>query len=251
MDLLTQPEAWISFFTLALLEIVLGIDNIIFISILSGKLPEGQQARARRLGLLAALVTRILLLLGLTWVMGLTKPMFTIPQVLAMKEPMEISGRDLILIVGGFFLLWKAVKEIHEKLEGEDGEATDRVAPSFASVIIQIMLLDIVFSLDSVITAIGMAKHVEVMIAAVVASVGVMLVFAEGLSNFIHKHPTLKILALSFLMLIGFTLIIEGIEVHIPKGYIYFAMAFALGVEVINIRMRTNAGRVELKQKFR
>ncbi len=251
MDLLTQPEAWISFFTLALLEIVLGIDNIIFISILSGKLPEHQQAKARRLGLLAALVTRILLLLGLTWVMGLTTPMFTVPQLLLMKAPMGISGRDLILIVGGFFLIWKAVKEIHEKLEGEDGEATARVAPSFASVIVQIMLLDIVFSLDSVITAIGMAKDVEVMIAAVVVSVGVMLVFAERLSNFIHKHPTLKILALSFLMLIGFTLIIEGIEVHIPKGYIYFAMAFALGVEVMNIRMRSASKKVELNQKFR
>ncbi len=251
MDLLTQPEAWISFFTLALLEIVLGIDNIIFISILSGKLPEHQQSKARRLGLLAALVTRILLLLGLTWVMGLTQPLFTIPQLLAMKQPMGISGRDLILIMGGIFLMWKAVKEIHEKLEGEDGEATGRVAPSFSSVIIQIMLLDIVFSLDSVITAIGMAKHVEVMIAAVVVSVGVMLVFADRLSHFIHKHPTLKILALSFLMLIGFTLIIEGIEVHIPKGYIYFAMAFALGVEVMNILVRTVSHKVDLKQKFR
>lgn len=251
MDLLTQPEAWISFFTLALLEIVLGIDNIIFISILAGKLPEHQQSKARRLGLLAALGTRIILLLGLTWVMGLTKPFFTIPQVLFMKEAVDVSGRDLILIVGGFFLIAKAVKEVHEKLEGEDGEATARVAPSFASVIIQIMLLDIVFSLDSVITAIGMAKHVEVMIAAVVASVAVMLVFATRISDFIHKHPTLKILALSFLMLIGFTLVVEGIGVHIPKGYIYFAMAFALGVEMINLRMRHASKRVELKQKFR
>lgn len=251
MDLLTQPEAWISFFTLALLEIVLGIDNIVFISILAGKLPEHQQSKARRLGLLAALGTRILLLLGLTWVMGLTKPLFTLPQVLFMKETVDVSGRDLILIVGGFFLIAKAVKEVHEKLEGEDGEATNRVAPSFASVIIQIMLLDIVFSLDSVITAIGMAKHVEVMIAAVVASVAVMLVFATRISDFIHKHPTLKILALSFLMLIGFTLVVEGIGVHIPKGYIYFAMAFALGVEMINLRMLHASKRVELKQKFR
>jgi len=251
MELLTQPEAWISFFTLALLEIVLGIDNIIFISILAGKLPEHQQANARRLGLIAALVARIILLLGLTWVMGLTQPLFTIPKLIFMKEVMEISGRDLILIVGGIFLLGKAVKEIHEKLEGEDGDATSRVTPSFSSVIIQIMLLDVVFSLDSVITAIGMAKHVEVMIAAVVVSIGVMLVFASHISAFIHKHPTLKILALSFLLLIGFTLVVEGLEVHIPKGYIYFAMAFALGVETINIRVRRKSQRVELKQKFR
>lgn len=251
MDLLTQPEAWISFFTLALLEIVLGIDNIIFISILAGKLPEDQQNKARKLGLIAALATRILLLLGLTWVMGLVAPLFHIPKMLLMKETMPVSGRDLILILGGLFLLFKAVKEIHEKLEGEDGGATRRVAPSFAAVIVQIMLLDIVFSLDSVITAIGMAKHVEVMIAAVVVSVGVMLVFATRISDFIHLHPTLKILALSFLMLIGFTLIVEGLEVHIPKGYIYFAMAFALGVEVLNIRMRKAAKQVELNQKYR
>ena len=251
MELLTQPEAWISFLTLALLEIILGIDNIIFISILAGKLPEHQQANARRLGLIAALVMRIILLLGLSWVMGLTEPIFHIPKLLFMDAAMAISGRDSILIAGGVFLLWKAVKEIHEKLEGEDGEATSRVVPSFAGVIIQVMLLDMVFSLDSVITAIGMAKHIEVMIAAVVVSIGVMLIFATRISDFIHRHPTLKILALSFLILIGFTLVVEGLEVHIPKGYIYFAMAFALGVETINIKVRKNAQKLQLKQKYR
>ncbi len=252
MDLswLSQPQAWVSLITLTLLEIVLGIDNVIFISILAGKLPPGQQERARKLGLMAALVTRIILLLGLTWVMGLTKPWFTLPQLPLMEAAMPISGRDLILIVGGLFLIFKSVKEIHEKLEGEQGEATARVAPSFSAVIIQIMLLDIVFSLDSVITAIGMANQVGVMIVAVIAAVGVMLVFAEKISAYVHRHPTLKMLALSFLMLIGFTLMAEGFEVHVPKGYIYFAMAFALGVEMLNLRLRKPAHPVELNQKY-
>jgi len=253
MDLtwLSEPAAWISLITLTLLEVVLGIDNVIFISILAGKLPPEQQARARKLGLLAALVTRIILLLGLTWVMGLTKPWFTIPQLPLMKEAMPISGRDLILIVGGLFLIFKSVKEIHEKLEGEPGEASARVMPSFSAVIIQIMLLDIVFSLDSVITAIGMADRVAVMIAAVMIAVGVMLAFAGRISDFVHRHPTLKMLALSFLLLIGFTLMAEGFEVHVPKGYIYFSMAFALGVEMLNLRLRKAAHPVELNQKYK
>ena len=247
----TDPDAWISLVTLTLLEIVLGIDNIIFISILAGKLPADQQQRARRLGLMAALISRVLLLLGLTWVMRLTKPWFIIPQLPLMKEAIPISGRDLILIVGGLFLIFKSVKEIHEKLEGEHGEASTRVAPSFSGVIIQIMLLDIVFSLDSVITAIGMANRVLVMIAAVVLAIGVMLVFADKISTFINGHPTLKVLALSFLMLIGFTLMAEGFQVHVPKGYIYFSMAFALGVEMVNLRVRKSAHPVELNQKYR
>jgi len=252
MEWLTQPEAWISLLTLTLLEIVLGIDNIIFISILAGKLPANQQHRARQTGLMAALVMRILLLLGLSWVMGLTKALFTIPQLPLMKAAMEVSGRDLILICGGLFLIYKSVKEIHEKLEGEDGEATARISPSFAGVIVQIMMLDIVFSLDSVITAIGMAKHIQVMIAAVVISVGIMLLAAGRIAGFINDRPTLKILALSFLLLIGFTLLAEGFEVHVPKGYIYFAMAFALGVEMLNLRFRKVAKpQVALHQKYR
>ncbi len=253
MDLtwLSEPAAWISLITLTLLEVVLGIDNVIFISILAGKLPPEQQARARKLGLLAALVTRIILLLGLTWVMGLTKPWFTIPQLPLMKAAMPISGRDLILIVGGLFLIFKSVKEIHEKLEGEPGVASARVMPSFSAVIIQIMLLDIVVSLDSVITAIGMADRVAVMIAAVMIAVGVMLAFAGRISDFVHRHPTLKMLALSFLLLIGFTLMAEGFEVHVPKGYIYFSMAFALGVEMLNLRLRKAAHPVELNQKYK
>ena len=253
MDLswLTQPEAWISLVTLTLLEIVLGIDNVIFISILAGKLPAEQQAKARKLGLLAALVTRILLLLGLTWVMGLTKPWFSIPQLPLMKEALPISGRDLILIVGGLFLIFKSVKEVHEKLEGEQGEASARVVPSFSGVIIQIMLLDIVFSLDSVITAIGMANQVSVMIIAVIAAVGVMLVFAEKISAYVHRHPTLKMLALSFLILIGVMLVGESLGQHIPKGYIYFSMAFAFMVEMLNLRLRKKSQPVELHQPYR
>jgi predicted tellurium resistance membrane protein TerC len=250
MDWLTDPQIWISLFTLTALEIVLGIDNIIFISILAGKLPEGQQAKARQLGLALALITRVLLLLSLTWIMGLTKPLFTLP---IMNQP--ISGRDLVLLLGGLFLIWKSVKEVHEKLEDADGHATaGRANVKFAGVIVQILLLDIVFSLDSVITAVGMANNVGVMIAAVVIALGVMLVFAGSISDFVNRHPTLKMLALSFLILIGVTLVGEGLGQHIPKGYIYFSMAFAFGVEMLNLRLRAKhakAAPVELHQPYR
>ncbi len=250
MDFLADPQVWISLFTLTALEIVLGIDNIIFISILAGKLPVEEQGKARKLGLTLALVTRILLLLSLTWIMGLTKPLFTLP---VMDQP--ISGRDLVLLLGGLFLIWKSVKEVHEKLEAEDGHATKSLTRvSFASVIVQILLLDIVFSLDSVITAVGMANQLWVMITAVIIALGVMLVFAESISNFVNRHPTLKMLALSFLIMIGVMLVAEGLGQHIPKGYIYFAMAFAFGVEMLNLRVRTRQGRkepVELHQPYR
>jgi predicted tellurium resistance membrane protein TerC len=250
MNWLTDPQIWISLLTLTALEIVLGIDNIIFISILAGKLPPEQQAKARQLGLMLALVTRILLLLSLTWIMGLTKPLFTLP---IMNQP--ISGRDLVLLLGGLFLIWKSVKEVHEKLEDADGHATaGKANVTFAGVIVQILLLDIVFSLDSVITAVGMANHVGVMIAAVVIALGVMLVFAGAISDFVNRHPTLKMLALSFLILIGVTLVGEGLGQHIPKGYIYFSMAFAFGVEMLNLRMRSKHAKVapvELHQPYR
>ncbi|MBM3855696.1 MAG: TerC family protein, partial [Verrucomicrobia bacterium] len=234
--------------TLTALEIVLGIDNIIFISILAGKLPPAEQPRARRLGLALALITRVLLLLSLTWIMGLTRPLFTLPLL-----QQEISGRDLVLLLGGLFLLWKSVKEIHEKLEDADGHLTARQgAVSFASVIVQILLLDIVFSLDSVITAVGMANHLGVMVAAVVIALAVMLVFAGAISDFVNRHPTLKMLALSFLILIGVTLVGEGLGQHIPKGYIYFSMAFAFGVEMLNLKLRARQNRpVELHQPYR
>jgi predicted tellurium resistance membrane protein TerC len=250
MDWLSDPQTWISLFTLTALEIVLGIDNIIFISILAGKLPQEQQAKARKLGLTLALVTRILLLLSLTWIMGLTRPLFTLPLV-----KVGVSGRDLVLLIGGLFLIWKSVREVHEKLEDEDGHATKgRPRASFASVIVQILLLDIVFSLDSVITAVGMADNIWVMIAAVIIALGVMLVFAGSISDFVNKHPTLKMLALSFLILIGVTLIGEGLHFHIPKGYIYFSMAFAFAVEMLNLKLRSKEkGKkpVELHQPYR
>jgi predicted tellurium resistance membrane protein TerC len=229
---------------------VLGIDNIIFISILAGKLPVEQQKKARQLGLTLALVTRVLLLLSLTWLMGMTKPLFTLPIL-----NHGISGRDLILLIGGLFLIGKSVLEVHEKLEGEDGHSTagGKGRASFTSVIIQILLLDIVFSLDSVITAIGMADVVGVMIAAVVIAIGVMLVFAGSISEFVNRHPTVKMLALSFLILIGVTLVGEGLGRHIPKGYIYFSMAFALGVEMLNLKLRSKekSKPVELHQPYR
>ena len=234
MDWLTNPEIWISLLTLTALEIVLGIDNIIFISILAGKLPAAEQAKARQTGLMLALVTRVLLLLSLTWLMGLTKPLFTLPIL-----NHGLSGRDLILLVGGLFLIGKSVVEVHEKLEGEDGHGTaGKGRASFVGVIVQILLLDIVFSLDSVITAVGMARQLGVMIAAVILALVFMLCFAGHLSAFIHKHPSLKVLALSFLLLIGCALVAEGFHKEIPKGYIYFAMAFSVGVESLNIRMR-------------
>jgi predicted tellurium resistance membrane protein TerC len=243
MDWLSDPSAWIALLTLTALEIVLGIDNIIFISILAGKLPEEQRNRARVIGLAAAMVTRILLLLSLTWIMRLTSPLFTV-------LGNEISGRDLILILGGLFLLAKATHEIHQKLEGEIGEGSRRVAPTFKSVIIQIMLLDIVFSLDSVITAVGMADEVSIMIIAVVIAVGIMMVSARPISEFVERHPTVKMLALSFLLLIGVTLIAEGLGQHISKGYIYFAMGFSVFVEMLNLRLRRKSPPVKLHDGY-
>ena len=234
--------------TLTLLEIVLGIDNIIFISILSGKLPGEQQQKARRVGLGAALITRVLLLCGLAWVVKLDKPFWT-ADILGLH--VEMSGKALILLVGGLFLIAKSTKEIHEKLEGEDGEVTKRIAPTFASVIFQIMMLDIVFSLDSVITAVGMVQQIGVMIAAVIVAMIVMLMFVNQISDFVARHPTIKMLALSFLILIGVMLVAEAFHQKIPKGYIYFAMAFSVGVEMLNIRLRMKAQRVELHQPYR
>jgi predicted tellurium resistance membrane protein TerC len=248
MEWITQPEIWISLTTLTLLEIVLGIDNIIFISILSGKLPAAQQAKARRLGLALALITRVILLCGLAWVVKLDKP-FWEPKILSWQ--LAISGKDLILVLGGLFLLGKSVFEIHEKLEGEDGQVTNKIVPTFSSVIFQILMLDIVFSLDSVITAVGMVKQIEVMIAAVIIAMIVMLVFVNKISAFVDRHPTIKMLALSFLILIGTMLVAEGFHQHINKGYIYFAMTFALGVEFLNMRFRAKTQKVELHQPYR
>ena len=231
MEWITEPQAWIAFLTLTALELVLGIDNIIFISILAGKLPPDQRKKARTLGLALAMITRVLLLLSLSWIIRLTAPLFTVLS-------QEISGRDLILILGGLFLLGKSTFEIHGKLEGEEGHASARVGPSFTSVIIQILLLDIVFSLDSVITAVGMVDNVAIMIAAVVVAIIFMMAFAGPISGFVERHPTVKMLALSFLLLIGVTLIVEGFDHHIPKGYIYFAMAFSVFVEMLNLRLR-------------
>jgi len=242
MEWIVDPQAWIALATLTALEIVLGIDNIVFISILTGKLPEKQQPRARTIGLAAAMLMRIALLLSLSWIMGLTAPWFTLLDN-------DISGRDLILIVGGLFLIGKSTYEIHDKLEGESGHASARVPASFAAIIVQVMLLDMVFSLDSVITAIGMAQHIEVMIAAVVIAVLFMMVFAGPISDFVHQHPTVKMLALSFLLLIGMALIADGLEHHIPKGYIYSAMGFSLFVEMLNLRMR-RAAPVELRARY-
>ena len=247
MDWITNPDIWIALVTLTSLEIVLGIDNIVFISILSGKLPEEQQARARTMGLSLAMVMRILLLFAISWVIGLTEPLFEI-------IGSEISGRDIILILGGLFLLGKATFEIHEKLEGEEpGHGGQVAAVSFTAVITQIILLDAVFSLDSVITAVGMADEIGVMVAAVVIAVGVMLISAKALSEFVNRHPTVKMLALSFLLLIGMSLVAEALGQHIPKGYIYFAMGFSVFVEAINLRVRsrkTVAGPVELRPTF-
>ncbi|MBS1252103.1 MAG: hypothetical protein MAG451_01139 [Anaerolineales bacterium] len=231
MEWIANPEIWIGLITLTALEVVLGIDNIVFISILAGKLPKQHQRRARRVGLALAMLTRIALLLSIAWVIGLTAPLFTV-------LGHQISGRDLILIGGGLFLLAKSTWEIHEKLEGEEGHAGAQVAPSFTSVIIQVLLLDVVFSLDSVITAVGMVQEIGVMVAAVVIAVVIMLFSAEAISSFVNRHPTVKMLALSFLLLIGATLIIEGLHQHIPKGYIYFAMGFSVFVEMLNLRLR-------------
>jgi predicted tellurium resistance membrane protein TerC len=243
VEWVTSAEGWIALLTLTVLEIVLGIDNIVFISILAGRLPAGARERARRLGLSLAMLMRIGLLLSITWVMRLTAPLFGV-------LGQDISGRDLILIVGGLFLLAKSTHEIHAKLEGEEGQASAAAAPSFGSVIVQILLLDIVFSLDSVITAVGMADDIAVMVLAVIIAVGVMLLSAGSISEFVERHPTVKMLALSFLILIGVSLIAEGLDQHIPKGYIYFAMGFSLFVEMINLRLRARATPVHLHSRY-
>ena len=245
MDLLTNPETWVALLTLTSLEIVLGIDNVVFISILAGKLPEEERARARTVGLSLAMFMRIALLFSLSWVIGLTEPLFEVLDK-------GFSGRDLILLVGGLFLVAKATLEIHEKLEGESPHATKTGAGAgFTSVIVQILLLDIVFSLDSVITAAGMAEDLAVMVAAVVIAVGVMLVSAATISEFVNEHPTVKILALSFLLLIGTSLVAEGWGLHIPKGYIYFAMGFSVFLEMLNMRVRaSHEPPVELRPTF-
>jgi predicted tellurium resistance membrane protein TerC len=231
MEWITQPETWIAFLTLVALELVLGVDNVIFISILAGKLPQSDQKRARTTGILLAVVTRLLLLLSLRWIIGLEEPFFFV-------LGFGISGRDLILLSGGLFLIAKSTHEIHQKLEGVEGQSSARVRAAFWSVIIQIMLLDVVFSLDSVITAVGMVDELSIMIAAVIIAAIVMVFTSTPLGNFVERHPTIKMLALSFLLLIGFTLIVEGLHQHIPKGYIYFAMGFSVLVEMLNLRLR-------------
>jgi predicted tellurium resistance membrane protein TerC len=245
MEFLSSPEAWISLLTLTILEIVLGIDNIVFISILAGKLPAEKQKKARTVGLALAMVTRVMLLFSLSWVMRLTAPLFNIGDWIGITnaewlEKMAISGRDLILLIGGLFLIYKSTHEIHDKLEGDEEEAGVKAKVySFAGIIVQILILDIVFSLDSVITAVGMADHIEIMIAAVVIAVGIMMISASTISDFVNKHPTVKMLALSFLLLIGVSLLAEGLDQHIPKGYIYFAMAFSVLVEMLNLKMKS------------
>jgi len=243
MEWLLDPEIWIALITLTALEIVLGVDNIVFISILAGKLPHEQQPRARRLGLAGAMLTRIALLASLASLIRLTNPLFAL-------FGHGFSGRDLILIAGGLFLIAKGTTEIHDRLEGTEGRITARVTPSFASVIFQIMLLDIVFSLDSVITAVGMTNQLGVMIAAVVLAVAVMIWSAGPISEFVHGHPTVKVLALSFLLLIGVTLVADGLGQHIPKGYIYFAMGFSVFVEMINLRVRPVSEPVPLHRRY-
>ena len=244
LELLQDPQVWIAFFTLTALELVLGIDNIIFISILVDKLPAAQRERARRIGLAAAMLMRIGLLFLLAWMIGLTAPLVTV-------FGGEISGRDLILIGGGLFLLWKSVMEIHQLLEGVEGERSAAVRASFSAVIGQIMIIDLVFSLDSIITAVGMVPWIEVMIAAVVASVALMMVFAAPIGRFVSAHPTIKMLALSFLLLIGVLLVAGGFGHDVPKGYVYFALAFSVGVEMLNIRLRKRAQPVRLHQPYR
>lgn len=244
MQWLSDPQIWVALLTLTSLEIILGIDNIIFISILAGKLPADRQPKARTIGLAVAMLTRIALLFSITWMMRLIEPLFTIFNN-------DISGRDIILIIGGLFLLGKSTYEIHEKLEGEEQSRSAAARVSFRSVIIQILLLDIVFSLDSVITAVGMTNRLGVMIAAVIISVVIMMISAGAISNFVHRHPTLKMLALSFLLLIGVSLIAEGFDQHIPKGYVYFAMAFSVLVEMLNLKMaRRHSSPVQLRERF-
>jgi len=247
-------DSLISLLTLSVLEIVLGIDNIVFISIMAGKLPLDKQKKARRLGLTLAMFVRILLLLSISWIMSLTSTLFNVGHWIGIEnekwlEATAISGRDLILLIGGLFLIYKSTAEIHEKLEGGGHEEANPKPVSFTQTIIQILLLDIVFSLDSVITAVGMADHIQIMIVAVIIAVGVMVLASEGISNFVNKHPTVKMLALSFLLLIGVSLIAESFEQHIPKGYIYFAMAFSVFIEMLNLKMKSKAGKpVQLHQ---
>jgi predicted tellurium resistance membrane protein TerC len=243
MTWISDPEIWIALATLTFLEVVLGVDNIIFISILSGKLPEAQQPTARRIGLLLAMGMRVLLLFSLAWIVRLTAPLFAV-------RGHAISGRDLILIGGGLFLLAKSTHEIHARLEGDEGRGSARAASSFTSVLVQIMMLDMVFSLDSVITAVGMVDELAVMVAAVVVAVLIMMVAAEPLSAFVHRHPTVKMLALSFLLLIGLSLLLEGFDNHIPKGYIYFAMGFSVFVEMLNLRIRAKSPPVHLREAY-
>ncbi len=244
MELLTDPQAWIAFATLTMLELVLGIDNIIFISILVDRLPAHQRDLARRLGLFGAMFMRIGLLLVLAWIIGLTAPLFSL-----FGE--AISGRDLILIGGGLFLLWKSVHEIHQLMEGVEGERSSGAGASFAAVLGQILVIDLVFSLDSIITAVGMVKQVEIMVAAVIASVVLMMVFAGAIGRFVSAHPTIKMLALAFLVVVGVVLIAAGFEHEVPKGYVYFAMAFSIAVELLNIRMRKRAAKpVHLHQRY-
>lgn len=243
MEWISDPQIWIAFATLTVLELVLGIDNVIFISILSGKLPEKEQPKARFIGLSLALVMRVILLFSITWVMGLVEPLFTV-------LGQSVSGRDLILLFGGLFLIAKSTHEIHGSLEGAEGEASQKVYAGFAGVIVQITLLDIVFSLDSVITAVGMVDNIWIMISAVVISMIAMILFAGSIGAFVQRHPTIKMLALAFLLLIGVTLIAEGMHQHIPKGYIYFAMAFSVFVEFLNIRLRKKTKPVHLRNPF-
>ncbi|OGO24587.1 MAG: hypothetical protein A2Y54_06525 [Chloroflexi bacterium RBG_16_51_16] len=244
MDWLTDPQTWVAFLTLVLLELVLGVDNIIFISILAGNLPTRLQALGRRLGLGVAILSRILLLASLSWIIGLKEPLFSIFQF-------EISGRDLILIIGGLFLLAKSTYEIHQKLEGSEGDASARAGATFANYLFQVFLMDMVFSLDSVITAVGMVDELAIMIAAVIIAAGVMMFTAGPIGSFVDRHPTIKLLALSFLLMIGFTLIVEGLHQHIPKGYIYFAMAFSVFVEMLNLRLRrAQAEPVKLRKPY-
>lgn len=245
MEWIFDPQAWIAFATLLALEIVLGIDNVVFISILAGKLPASQQAKARYVGLGLAMVMRIILLFSISWVIGLTAPLFTVFQ-------QEISGRDIILLVGGLFLIAKSTHEIHQRLEGDEKHASAAAAATFTSVIIQILLLDIVFSLDSVITAVGMVDDISIMISAVVIAVLFMMAFAGPIGRFVERHPTVKMLALSFLLLIGMTLIAEGFDQHISKGYIYSAMAFSVFVEMLNLnaQKKTKAAPVKLHQRY-
>ncbi|MBI2335653.1 MAG: TerC family protein [Deltaproteobacteria bacterium] len=244
IDWISNPDAWIALGTLTALEVVLGVDNIIFISILSGKLPTAQRAKARGVGLLLAMFMRILLLLSISWVMRLQTPLFSV-------FAKSISGKDLILILGGLFLLAKSTFEIHDKLEGEEGHASTKVQASFFGVVLQIILLDIIFSVDSVVTAVGMAESVIIMIIAVVIAVGVMMLSSTKISDFVHRHPTLKMLALSFLLLIGFSLIADGFSIHVPKGYLYFAMGFSVFVEMLNIRLRAKTrAPIKLRESY-